>query len=251
MACGGGGDRRALGRCSGAYPVAQTTLDMPRTHLRNGDIPGAQRQGVRTHQHTRQTPCTHKPGCDTEQRGGIALHGGPTRRRHAVRRLHVVQNPHHFRLVGRRIAYKTGHNVSWREKTCPARPPQRHLREKTRPASTKTPNLGCCERAGRTFSRPARQLREIKTFKAMTTHSHCPRETADTNARLPELTNETAITIVSPQHPKNRHFLRAKVSPVSSQHSLGPAKVSPVSSRRSSALDTAPMHQIAQHCTGN
>ena len=24
---GGGGDRRALGRCSGAYPVAQTTLD--------------------------------------------------------------------------------------------------------------------------------------------------------------------------------------------------------------------------------
>ena len=70
MACGGGGDRRALGRCSGAYPVAQTTLDMPRTHLRNGDIPGAQRQGVRTHQHTRQTPCTHKPGCGTEQRGG-------------------------------------------------------------------------------------------------------------------------------------------------------------------------------------
>ena len=70
MACGGGGDRRALGRCSGAYPVAQTTLDMPRTHLRNGDIPGAQREGVRTHQHTRQTPCTHKPGCGTEQRGG-------------------------------------------------------------------------------------------------------------------------------------------------------------------------------------
>ena len=220
MACGGGGDRRALGRCSGAYPVAQTTLDMPRTHLRNGDIPGAQRQGVRTHQHTRQTPCTHKPGCDTEQRGGIALHGGPTRRRHAVRRLHVVQNPRHFRLGGRRIAYKTGHNVSWRE---------------------------------------------IKTFKAMTTHSHCPRETAGTNARFPGLTNETAITIASPQHPKNQHFPRAKVPPVSSQHShkvakvppvssqhsLRPAKVSPVSSRRSSALDTAPMHQIAQHCTGN
>ena len=106
-------------------------------------------------------------------------------------------------------------------------------------------------RAGRTFSRPARQLLEIKTFKAMTTHSHCPRETDDTTARLrehvvetddttarlPELTNETAITIASPQHPKNQHFPRAKVSPVSS--------------RRSDALDTAPMHQIAQHCTGN
>jgi len=91
--CGGGGGRRALGWGPGADPMAQTTLDMPRTHLRNGDIPGAQREGVRTHQHTRETRCTHKTGCSTEQRGGIALHGGPTRRRHAVRRLHVVQTP--------------------------------------------------------------------------------------------------------------------------------------------------------------
>ena len=30
--------------------------------------------------------------------GGIALHGGSTRRRHAARRLRVVQNPHHSRL---------------------------------------------------------------------------------------------------------------------------------------------------------
>lgn len=131
------------------------------------------------------------------------------------------------------------------------RPARHHSRYKTRPASAKKPNLGCFELAGRTFSRPARQLLKIKTFKAMTTYSHCPRETAGTNARLPELTNETAITIASPQHPKNQHFPRAKVSTVSNQHSLGPAKVSPVSSRRSSALDTAPMHQIAQHCTSN
>ena len=39
-ACGGGGDRRALGRDPGADPMAQTTLDMPRTHLPDGDIPG-------------------------------------------------------------------------------------------------------------------------------------------------------------------------------------------------------------------
>ena len=45
---GGGGDRRALGRGPGADPVAQTTLDMPRNHLPDGDIPGAQREGVRT-----------------------------------------------------------------------------------------------------------------------------------------------------------------------------------------------------------
>ena len=39
-----------------------------------------------------------KPGAHTKpdaalSSGGIALHGGPTRRRHAVRRLHVVQTP--------------------------------------------------------------------------------------------------------------------------------------------------------------
>ena len=38
-------------------------------------------------------------------------------------------------------------------KTRPARPLQRHFREKTRPASAKTPKLECFERAGRTFSR--------------------------------------------------------------------------------------------------
>ena len=29
-------------------------------------------------------------------------------------------------------------------------------------------------------------------------HSHCPRETDDATAHLPELTNETTITIASP-----------------------------------------------------
>ena len=33
--------------------------------------------------------------------GGIALHGGPTRRRHASRGLHVVQNPHQCRDIER------------------------------------------------------------------------------------------------------------------------------------------------------
>ena len=39
--------------------------------------------------------------------GGIALHGGPTRRRHAARRLLVVQNPHRSQPEVRRIAYKS------------------------------------------------------------------------------------------------------------------------------------------------
>ena len=37
-ACGGGGERRALGRGPGADPVAQTTLDMLQNHLPNRDF---------------------------------------------------------------------------------------------------------------------------------------------------------------------------------------------------------------------
>ena len=40
--------------------------------------------------------------------GGIALHGGPTRRRHAARRLRVVQNPHRSQPQVRRVTSKTG-----------------------------------------------------------------------------------------------------------------------------------------------
>ena len=46
-------------------------------------------------QHRRQTQPRH------QHSGGIALHEGPTRRRHAVRGLHVVQNPHQCRDIER------------------------------------------------------------------------------------------------------------------------------------------------------
>ena len=97
------------------------------------------------------------------------------------------------------------------------------------------------------FAHNPRRRSDVETADTSACQPSTPSETDDTIARLPELTNETAITIASPQHPKNQHFPRAKVSPVSSQRSHKVAKVSPVSSRRSSALDTAPMHQIAQH----
>ena len=47
----------------------------------------------------------------------------------------------------------TGLRAGWREKIRLTPPLQWHFREKTRPASAKTPNLGQFERAGRTFSR--------------------------------------------------------------------------------------------------
>ncbi len=127
--------------------------------------------------------------------------------------------------------FQDRHSAGWRENTRPARPLQRLFREKTRPASTKTPNLGCFKRAGRTFSRP--------------------NETTTAFAHSFTGTHETSNTFARPQCRKNTHFGRAKVMAVSPTHEDRAAKVSPVSSRRSSALDTAPMHQIAHHCTGN
>ena len=108
-----------------------------------------------------------KPRPRRHQSGGIALHGGPTRWRHAARRLRVVQNPHRSRLkcaasttspghsTGRREKVRPTPPLQWhfREKVRPARPLRRLFREKVRPASIKTPNLGHFERAGRTFSR--------------------------------------------------------------------------------------------------
>ena len=98
-------------------------------------------------------PHHRKPRPRRRQTGGIALHGGPTRRRHAVRRLRVVQNPHRSRLKCAASPTSPGHSTGWREKTRPARPLRRLFREKVRPARAKTLNLGHFERTGRTFSR--------------------------------------------------------------------------------------------------
>ena len=109
----------------------------------------------------------HKSRPRRRQSGGIALHGGPTRRRHAARRLRVVQNPHRHQPEVRRIDYKSWaqHRLArknrptpplqwhFREKIRPARPLQWLFREKVLPARVKTPNLGQFERTGRTFSR--------------------------------------------------------------------------------------------------
>ena len=90
-------------------------------------------------------------------------------------------------------------------------------------------------------------------------------ETTITNARPQTATIETTITNATEKRTKNTHFspakamavsvedrpTRAKATPVSTQHSHKVGKASPVSPQRSDALDTAPMHQIAQHCTGN
>ena len=116
--------------------------------------------------------------------GNCTTRGGPTRRRHAVRRLHVAQTPTTSGLEGAASPTRPGAMSVGAKEFAQHGPYTGTSAKKTRPASAKTPNLGCCERAGQTFSRPARQLLEIKTVKVITTHSHCPRETAGTNVLL-------------------------------------------------------------------
>ena len=109
--------------------------------------------------------------------GGIARHGGPTRRRHAARRLRVVQNPRRRRCGGAEAPqsmvagppgaggagvvsgqglFRGRWRADRRDKIRPARPLPHSTRDKIRPATSKTSNLGCFERAGRTFSRTGR-----------------------------------------------------------------------------------------------
>lgn len=118
--------------------------------------------------------------------------------------------------------------AGWREKPRPAPPLHRHFREKVRPASTNTPNLGCFKRAGRTFSRP--------------------NETNTAFARSFASTHETGNTFAHPQCRKIKHFVQAKVTAVSPHREDRAAKASTVSARQSVAPNRQAMHQFAHHC---
>ena len=97
-----------------------------------------------------------RPRPHRHQSGGIALHEGSTRRRHAARRLRVVQNPHHH-LHGEHQGYggpgrsacerqkpgnRTQGQCQFRYKALPAHPPSPHIRYKTLPAHPFSPHGG-------------------------------------------------------------------------------------------------------------
>ena len=103
-------------------------------------------------------------------------------------------------------------------KTRSAPPPHRPFREKTRPASPKTPKLGCFQRAGRTFSR--RYDNHSPAGRAFSR----PNETSDTFARSFASTHETGNTFAHPQCRKIEHFVQAKVPAVSPRHSVAPKR---------------------------
>ena len=97
-------------------PKLHQTPLMRTTHLAGADSPKTQTTSPLAARCQRFSPNGsalwrprhRKPRCHRHQSGGIALHGGPTRRRHAARRLRVVQNPHRSQPQVRRVTSKTG-----------------------------------------------------------------------------------------------------------------------------------------------
>ena len=97
-----------------------------------------------------------RPRPHRHQSGGIARHEGSTRRRHAARRLRVVQNPHHHRHGEHQGYGGPGHSACERQKpgnrtqgrchfrykTLPAHLPSPHIRYKTLPAHPFSPHGG-------------------------------------------------------------------------------------------------------------
>ena len=60
----------------------------------------------------------------------------------------------------------------FRKKPSPTRGSQRFIRERTRPASTETPNLECLARTGRAFSRSRPPSGHAGRINSRTGHSH-------------------------------------------------------------------------------
>ena len=87
------------------------------------------------------------------------------RLRHAAEGLHVVQNPHRSQPEVHRAASKTG-AVPVGAKNSPSTATPAAFPRKSSPSKRKNADLGCFERAGRTFSRTRRD--NVATLKPPT-----------------------------------------------------------------------------------
>ena len=83
-----------------------------------------------------------KPRPRRHQSGGIARHGGPTRWRHAARRLRVVQNPHRSQPEVRRVAYKYWAQGRLARKNSPNTAPPVAFPRKNSPSMHKNAEFG-------------------------------------------------------------------------------------------------------------
>ena len=100
---------------------------------------------------------------------------------------------------------RPGRRADWREKTRPTQPLHWHFREKTRPASAKTPILGCFERAGRTFSRTRRDnMATLKPTTPLLTPNKVPLK--PTTPLHPKTAPKTPIS-----HPQRRRRFQSRL----------------------------------------
>ena len=145
-------------------PKLQQTPLTRTTHLAGADSPKTQTTSPLAARCQRfsprwsavRAPHHRKPRPRRRQSGGIALHGGSTRRRHAARRLRVVQNPHRHQPEVRRIDYKswaqhrsarksspnTAPPVAFPRKSSPGTAPPAALPRKSSPSMHKNAEFG-------------------------------------------------------------------------------------------------------------
>ena len=83
-----------------------------------------------------------KPRPHRHQTGGIALHEAPTRRRHAARGLHVVQNPHCCWSEGHWTDHKARPRCRHARKYSPNAAPPTALPRQSSPSKPKNTNFG-------------------------------------------------------------------------------------------------------------
>ena len=121
------------------------------------------------------------------QSGGIALHEGSTRRRHAARRLRVVQNPHHHRHGERQGHGEPGGSARERQKPDNRTQGRPHFRYKTLPAQVARPHF----RYKTLHAHPPSPHVRDKTLPARPPSPHVRDKTLPARPKWPDLAQST------------------------------------------------------------
>ena len=188
-------------------------------------------------------PTTSNRGLAVTKRGGIALHEAPTRRRHTVREIHVVQTPHRIQPEVRGAASKTSAGSVSAIKLAQHRPSSNSSAKKLaqHSPSTGTSAKIFAQRAikrlswaifrvqGELFRAHAHIRPSRANFFAHKARQRGDIETNNTTAHPQQGNAETGITSAPDNCTKNTHFSPAKAMAVSTPHRYKRAKVTTVS----------------------
>lgn len=161
--------------------------------------------------------------------GGIARHGGPTRRRHAARRLHVVQNPRCSQPEVRRAASKTGAGSVGAKKLAQHGPSSRVSAKKLAQQAKKRRFWGVLSVQGELFRAHAHIRPSRANFFAHEARQRGDVETINTTAHPQQGNAETDDTSATEKRTQSTRFSPAKATPVATGPPHRPAKAMTVS----------------------